>query len=399
MAKTLFGVTLAVAALLGTACTPSPLAPNPGAASGIGAGGGSGAGTGIRAYEAIDLGTRGGERTLPSAVNDNGLIVGASQAADRRTLGFAYHDDVMWALRASQAVYDESADAVNVNGQIGGVGRVARAVLRWNNGLQDAPDLQVFPTPTSSPPPSRVVAFNAAGDMLVGLDDYVHSARGVVLRDGVFEDVGGLTTHVWTYPLAWNERGQVVGTSFVRHVAPTYDIFRPFIWEAGVMKDLGVLGDLACGDTQEDCAGGQAVDINAQGTVVGTVTGPAGLDRAFIWQDGVMHDLGAFEGHSTWAIAINDRSQVLFAVGVPELGVFVWDQGAVQRVGSVGVQIWGRALGDSGQVVGEMQIADGSVHAFVWNAGTLTDLGPDGATAINARGDIIGTDGLRGILW
>ena len=129
-----------------------------------------------------------------------------------------------------------------------------------------------------------------------------------------------LATRVWTYPLAWNERGQIVGTSFVRHVSPTYEIFRPFIWEAGVMRDLGVLGDLTCGDAQADCAGGQAVDINAQGTVVGTVTGPAGLDRAFIWQDGVMHDLGAFEGHSTWAIAINDRGQVLFAVGVPDLG-------------------------------------------------------------------------------
>jgi probable HAF family extracellular repeat protein len=187
-------------------------------------------------------------------------------------------------------------------------------------------------------------------------------------------------------------------------VEPTYDVSHPFIWDSGVMRDLGVLGPLTCGDPAEDCAGGAAVDINAIGTVVGTVTGAAGLDRAFIWQDGVMRDLGVFEGQSTRAIAINDRGQVLFSVGFPDLGVFVWENGGVQRVGPAGgagggLQIWGRALGENGAVVGEMQSADGTVDAFVWQAGTLIDLGPGCATAINARGDVIGTDGVRGMLW
>jgi probable HAF family extracellular repeat protein len=76
----------------------------------------------------------------------------------------------------------------------------------------------------------------------------------------------------------------------------------------------------------------------------------------------------------------------------------------VQRVapgggGGGGLQIWGRALGENGAVVGEMQSSDGTVDAFVWQAGTLIDLGPGCATAINARGDVIGTDGLRGMLW
>lgn len=379
------------------ACARSPLAPNPGATSGLGNDTGAGD---IPGYEAIDLGTLGGDRTLPSAINDDGIVVGTSQAGDRRYLGFAYHDGVMRALRPSQAFFNESADAINASGQIGGIVRDGRTVLRWNYVVTDAPDLQTFAAPADpAPPPSRVIAVNARGDMLVSLDDNVAGARAIVVRDAGLQDLGGLGARVWTYPLAWNERGQVVGMSHVRHVSPTYEVFRPFIWEAGVIKDLGVLGDVTCGDTQQDCAGGDAIDINASGTVVGTVTGPGGLDRAFIWRDGVMYDLGAFEGHSTRAIAINDRGQVLFAVSSPELGAFVWDNGTVRRVGPVGVRLWARALGENGQVVGEMQQADGAVHAFVWDAGALTDLGPGNATAINARGDVIGTDGLRGILW
>jgi probable HAF family extracellular repeat protein len=404
MAYRIFGVVLAVAAIWGAACARPPVAPNPGARGGSG-----GPPSGIPGYEAIDLGTLGGTRTLPSAINDNGSIVGTSETADGRFLGFVYEGAAMRTLRASQAVYDESADAINPSGQVGGVVRDERTLVRWNHGIQDAPDLQILATPASpAPPPARVVAINSGGDMLVSLDDGVARASAVVMHGGVLQDLGGLGggTRVSTYPLAWNERGQVVGTSLVRHVAPTYDVSHPFIWDSGVMRDLGVLGVLTCGDPAEDCAGGAAVDINAIGTVVGTVTAAAGLDRAFIWQDGVMHDLGVFEGHSTRAIAINDRGQVLFSVGFPDLGVFVWENGGMQRVGPAGgggggggLQIWGRALGENGAVVGEMQSSDGTVDAFVWQAGTLIDLGPGCATAINARGDVIGTDGLRGMLW
>jgi probable HAF family extracellular repeat protein len=402
MAKTWFGVSLAVAAILGTACSRSPVAPNPGATPGVGSDPGSqpdGPGE-IPGYAAIDLGTLGGDRTLPSAINDDGTVVGSSETTDRRLVGFVYNG-AMHVLRPSQNVYFEGADAINAAGQIGGVVHDARTILRWSYGIAGAPDLQVFPAPAApAPPPSRVVAINAVGDMLVRLDDNVHAAGGVVLHDGGLQDLGGLVAGYGTYPLAWNESGQVVGTSFVRHIPPTYDIFHPFIWNRGVMEDLGVLGELTCGDTQTDCAGGYAVDINAQGTVVGTVTGAAaGLDRAFIWQNGVMHDLGVFEGHSTSAVAINDRGQVLFVVGAPNLGVFVWDNGGVQRVGPIGLSVWGRALGENGEVVGELQRSDGVVHGFVWNAGVLTDLGPGSATAINAQGDVIGTDGLRGMLW
>jgi probable HAF family extracellular repeat protein len=401
MAKTWLGVSLAVAAILGTACSRSPLAPYPGATSGVGSGPGSepgGVGE-IPGYDAIDLGTLGGDRTLPNAINDNGIIVGSSETADRRLVGFV-NDGTMHLLRPSQNVYLEGADAINDAGDIGGVVHEARTILRWSYDIPGAADLQVFPAPSApAPPPNRVVGINAAGDMLVRLDDNVHAAGGVVLHDGGLQDLGGLGAGYGTYPLAWNERGQVVGTGFVRRIPPTYDVFHPFVWESGVIKDLGVLGELTCGDAQVDCAGGFAVDINAQGTVVGTVTGAAGLDRAFIWQDGVMHDLGVFEGHTTSAIAINDRGQILFVVGAPNLGVFVWDNGGVQRVGPIGLTVWGRALGENGQVVGEMQKSDGVVHAFVWDAGVLTDLGPGSATAINAQGDVIGTDGLRGMFW
>jgi len=94
MAYRILGVVLAVAAIWGVACARSPVAPNPGAD------GSPQPPPGIPGYEAIDLGTLGGSRTLPSAINDNGSIVGTSETADGRFLCCVYEGAEMRTLRA-----------------------------------------------------------------------------------------------------------------------------------------------------------------------------------------------------------------------------------------------------------------------------------------------------------
>src|SRR5215469_18920794 len=75
-----------------------------------------------------------------------------------------------------------------------------------------------------------------------------------------------------------NNQGQVVGLSGL----PGDTTVHAFLWQKGIMTDLGTLpGDVASeGDA-----------INSKGQVVGGSADMDGNARAFLWQNGVMTDL------------------------------------------------------------------------------------------------------------
>ena len=107
---------------------------------------------------------------------------------------------------------------------------------------------------------------------------------------------------------------------------------------------------------------------------------------AFIWENGVLRDLGVDPGHFSSAIAINDRGQVL---GASEThGYFLWENGQIQTV-SLGR--YATALGPNGQVVG--------YGAFFWKAGVFAMLGEGDALAVNGRDEVVGRSGNRAMLW
>jgi probable HAF family extracellular repeat protein len=118
-------------------------------------------------------------------------------------------------------------------------------------------------------------------------------------------------------------------------------------------------------------------------------------------------DLGGLSGTSLAnVIALNNLGQ---AVGTSANHAFLWENGTMTDLGTLGGSLSAaNAINDKGQVVGESTTASGEKHAFLWNHGVMKDLGVPGETSsahgINSHGDIVGAisgKNVRGgaILW
>jgi probable HAF family extracellular repeat protein len=160
-----------------------------------------------------------------------------------------------------------------------------------------------------------------------------------------------------------------------------------FIYQAGVMKDLGAL------------AGGlsQANAINDAGVVVGYSTLLSGAERAVRWQNGTKKNLGTLGGGNSRATDINEDGVI---VGWAETKsgdrhAFVYQNGVMKDIGTLGGKTSeANGINKAGKVVGVSRTASGKNHAFAWINGKFQDLGDGGtmfgfAVAINS-GRIVG---------
>jgi probable HAF family extracellular repeat protein len=186
---------------------------------------------------------------------------------------------------------------------------------------------------------------------------------------------------------------------------------RATLWIDGRLVDLGTLG------------GNQSLasSLNNEGIVVGisqnAIPDPVSLfglgtqTRAFLWQNGVMHDLGTLGGPDAVAITVNERGQVVGysftnatpnpGTGIPTTDPFLWDHGTMIDLGTLGgtnanVGSLALVINNKGQVAGTSNLAgDVNFHAFLWDRGTLLDLGTLGGSFsttfwINDAGDVVG---------
>jgi len=186
-------------------------------------------------------------------------------------------------------------------------------------------------------------------------------------------------------PRGINNSGQIAGALQTNQTFASYD---------GI-QDIGTLG----GPTSE------AHGINNSGQVVGFSDNGSSQQRAFLWSNGTMQEIGVLPGDtSSRANHINDAG---FVVGSSEgsggVRAFMWTQsGGMQAVASLSGSSYSEAFGvnSSGQVVGQSGSPLGT-RAFLWTqTGGTIDLNEavtglpvnvvlTGAFSINDKGEIV----------
>jgi probable HAF family extracellular repeat protein len=255
---------------------------------------------------------------------------------------------------------------------------------------------------------------------------FVLQQIAVVWKDGQIISLGTFGGDV-SFPNAMNNRGEVVGLS-ANAISDPFSLLgvgtqiRAFLWRDGVMLDLGTLGG----------PDGWAASINERGQVAGwalvdstvnSVTGQP-TQHPFLWENGRMIDLGTLGGTLAYvgmfnggsSAGLNNRGQV---IGTSNLAgdlihhPYLWDGGVLTDLGTLGGDngeaFW---INDGGEIVGRADLSGSQAHhAFLWENGKMIDLGGapgqpcSTAVDINSRGQIIidtGTcfeGGGPGMLW
>jgi len=201
-----------------------------------------------------------------------------------------------------------------------------------------------------------------------------------------------------------------------------------FLWQDGVMTDLGALPG-----NNNSAAG----SINSHGWVTGqsqssTIDPNLGFPefRAVLWRENQISDLGTLPGGTeALGIYVNDSDQVVgFSDnGIPDpfssfffftgtqIHTFLWKNGAMEDIGTLGgpdaVPFGNCGVLPPGQIVGASYTSFNpnpvtlrpTIDPFFWKDGVMTDLGTLGGTTGNAqcgnsRGQIIGNSDLSGDL-
>ena len=328
-------------------------------------------------------------------------------------------------------------------------------------------------------------------------DNFIDHA--FVSKDGVTTDLGALPGGASSFPAGVNNRGLIVGQSQIGSIDPLTGLpeLRGVLWREGQAIDLGTLGgnetnanaindrgqvvggaltgtpdpfatvpQLSCAvlQTTGNICSGSTFAYNALFSNGTTET------HAFLWQEGVMFDLGTLGGPDSTALINNARGQIAGwsytsfvanpSTGVPTVDPFIWNAedremldlgglggtfgapffmnnggqviGVSNLVGDLVTRpfLWSKSEGmkdlgslggtyghanwinDEGEVVGFSDLAgDQAGHAFLWRRGVMIDLGTLGtdpsseAGSINSKGQIVGGTfvfngpDLRGWLW
>jgi probable HAF family extracellular repeat protein len=223
---------------------------------------------------------------------------------------------------------------------------------------------------------SRATVINERGDVAgISFKDLFNHT--FLYKDGQLTDIGLPPGGPGAEVEGINNRGDMVIEGNNQHV---------FLWSRGNWTELPFIG--------------QPNDINNAGAIVGAYNvGAANIPHAFMYQDGIFHDLGLDGGTATVAWAINDAGTIAgtkYSNGFSTTHAFIYQNGGFKDLGTLGGNSSSAAdINASGTVVGASQTADGNFVAMIYDAGGMRPLfnapGSSSAVAVNDRGTVVGT--------
>ncbi|MBK9602707.1 MAG: HAF repeat-containing protein [Anaerolineales bacterium] len=345
-------------------------------------------------YSVIDLGTLGGPFGYAFANNNRGDVIGTSVTAEEISHSFIWRNGTMTDLGSLTENGETEARGINNRGQVVGyssadaggaflweddtitnLGTFPGGAISWANdinengvivGASDSASGEVHAfmfsrgtmtdLGTLGGANSDAMAINNKGQ-IVGTSETATGANHVFLwQKGVMIDIGTLDESSDYFPVAINNKGQILGYYGDTHTGSSH----AFIWYKGVMKDLGSLG----GDLTHP------EDINEKGQIVGGSTTATGEHHAFLWERGVMTDLGTLPGGShSAAIDINERGQI---VGQSDDGIIsmavLWQKNKMFQLDTLGGSFTSaNSINDHGQIAGQGGVeGNQESHAVVW---------------------------------
>ena len=252
------------------------------------------------------------------------------------------------------------------------------------------------------------------------IDCYLQHA--FVWQNGILTDLGTLLTGSNSFAYFISDNGLIIGGSDISTYDPNsgQPEFHAALWSNGTINDLGTLGGTSSLSTGVNDAG--QVTGYAQNAIPDpfSIAGLGTQTRAFLWQNGVMEDLNTLGGPDAFAQYVNNNGQIAGVsytsftpdpnTGLPPLHPFLWQNGTMKDLGNfggtndfIGPFIYG--LNSRGEVTGQMALpGDQTAHAFLWNGEKLIDLNAGGGLggtysqpgALNDAGEVVGSATLPG---
>jgi len=319
----------------------------------------------------------GGNNSKARNVNESGEVVGDSTAADFYTHGFRWTSGAMTDL-GSLYPNHSYARGINSSGHVVGTSLESVTVnssrshaFLWIDGtLTELGGLGGSGTGAS--------AINDLDEIVGGALTPGNEPRAVLWRNGAILDLNTVIPagSGWQLQAATgiNNRGQIAGFGYLAGLQ------RAFLLDNGVVTDLGTL------------PGGfysRATGINEDGWVVGRSSKPGGDDHGVLWRDGTMVDLGSLPGISAEVNDVNDVGQVVGSATIGAFGgaAFLWQNGKRTDLNTLidpllppnsgWILTEAAAMNNAGQIVGS-GLHNGAYHAFLLDLNACQDTDGDG---------------------